>query len=81
MPLVAAVVGEPSFDDIVWTIGDTDVMIGVFLTALVNFLIVAWVLFMIVKAANRIKKPEEAAGPSEIELLTEIRDSLKSGSA
>lgn len=81
MPLIAAVVGQPSFDDIVLTIGDSSVLIGVFLTAVVNFLIIAWVLFMIVKAANRMKKPEEAAGPSEIELLTEIRDSLKSGRA
>lgn len=81
MPLVAAVVGKPNFNDIVWTISDTDILIGTFLTVLVNFLIVAAVLFMVVKTANRMKKPEEAAGPSEIELLTEIRDSLKNRSA
>jgi len=81
MPLVAMVVGEPNFDGIVWTIGDTDILIGAFLTELVNFLLIAGVLFMIVKAVSRMQKPAEAAGPSEIELLTEIRDSLKNRSA
>lgn len=80
MNLIAAMVGEPSFDRIVWTIGNapdaTEIRVGAFLTALVNFVIVVWVLFLIVKAANRFKKSEQEAGPSEIELLTEIRDSL-----
>lgn len=56
---------------------------GDFITQLVNFLIVAWVIFLIVKAANRMfekDKPEEAAvtpGPSELDVLQEIRDELK----
>ena len=51
--------------------------IGVFITALVNFLIIAFVLFLIVKAYNRFQRKEEvAAGPTEIELLTQIRDEL-----
>jgi large conductance mechanosensitive channel len=51
--------------------------IGVFITALVNFLIIAFVLFLVIKAYNRFKKKEEvAAGPTEIELLTQIRDEL-----
>ena len=43
-----------------------------------NFLLIAFVLFLIVKAANRFRKPaeDEEAGPTEVELLTEIRDSL-----
>ncbi len=86
MPLVAAIVGKPSFDAIVWTIGGngtpgdpgTNILIGTFITAVVNFLLVAAVLFMIVKAVTRMQKPVEevAAGPTEVELLTEIRDSL-----
>ena len=57
-------------------------MIGTFITALVNFLLIAWVLFLIVKAANRMKKPAEVeAGPTEVELLTEIRDSLAARNA
>lgn len=56
---------------------------GAFLTAFINFLILAFVIFLLVRYANKVmasvQKEEEAApaGPTEIELLTEIRDSLK----
>lgn len=52
---------------------------GAFLTAVINFLILAFVIFLLVRQANRlIAKPEEApAGPTEVELLTEIRDLLR----
>ena len=54
---------------------------GNFMTAVVNFLIVAFILFMIVRAANSMKKQEEeaapAAPPADVTLLTEIRDLLK----
>ena len=50
--------------------------IGTFILAVINFLIVALVLFLVVKAYNRFKKEEEAAGPTEVELLTQIRDEL-----
>ncbi len=81
MPLIAVLVGKPSFDDIVWNVGDGVVLIGTFLTAVVNFVLVAWVLFLVIKAMNRLKptKPAEAAGPSETELLTDIRDELRRG--
>ena len=83
MPLIAAIFGKPNFDAIVWTIGSgkdaTQILVGTFLTAIVNFLVIAWVLFLIVKAANRFRKPaEEPSGPTEVELLTQIRDSLAS---
>lgn len=54
--------------------------LGQFLTVLINFLILAFVIFLIVKAANKARKPAEAApaGPTEdVLLLREIRDSLK----
>ena len=76
MPLIAAIVGEPSFDDIVWTLNGSAILIGTFLTAVVNFLLIAFVLFLIVKAANRMQGPTEVAGPTEVELLTQIRDEL-----
>ncbi len=51
---------------------------GDFITQVVNFLILAWIIFLIVKFANRVAPPAEAAaGPSEVDLLTEIRDELK----
>ena len=60
--------------------GEVAVLWGDFLTAVIDFIIVAFVMFMVVKAVNKMKKPEEPAapaGPSEIDLLKEIRDSLK----
>jgi large conductance mechanosensitive channel len=54
---------------------------GMFMSAIINFIIVAFVLFMIIKGMNAAKKKEEAAapvaGPSQEELLTQIRDLLK----
>jgi len=54
---------------------------GLFLTACIDFLIVAFVMFMIIKAMNKMKKSEPApaapAGPTQEELLTQIRDLLK----
>ncbi len=52
---------------------------GAFLTAVINFLILAFVIFLLVRTANRLiaKKDEAPAGPSEIDLLIEIRDELK----
>ena len=51
---------------------------GQFLTTIVSFLILAFIVFLIVRAAARVMKEEEAAGPSEeVLLLREIRDSLK----
>jgi large conductance mechanosensitive channel len=55
---------------------------GLFINALISFLLMAFVLYLIVKNVNRLKKKEEApppapAGPTQEELLTEIRDLLK----
>ncbi|MBL8060795.1 MAG: large conductance mechanosensitive channel protein MscL [Chthonomonas sp.] len=52
---------------------------GAFADEFVKFLLIMFVMFLIVKMANKFKKQEEAApaGPTEVELLTEIRDALK----
>tara|TARA_R110000824_G_scaffold47632_1_gene135425 strand:- start:1078 stop:1503 length:426 start_codon:yes stop_codon:yes gene_type:complete len=54
---------------------------GQFVTVVINFVILAFIIFMIVRYANKVMKKEEAEaadpGPSEIDLLIEIRDSLK----
>jgi large conductance mechanosensitive channel len=51
---------------------------GQFLTVVINFVILAFVIFLIVRWANRMRKAVDApAGPSEVELLTEIRDELR----
>ena len=79
MQLIAGIFGQPSFDSIVIDVGDAQLQIGTVITALVTFLIVAFVCFLIVKAYNAMKGPvDEDHGPSEIDLLTEIRDELRS---
>lgn len=79
MQLIAGIFGQPNFDSITIDIGDAELLIGSVITALVTFLIVAFVCFLIVKAYNAMKAPaDEDDGPTEIELLTEIRDSLRS---
>ena len=51
---------------------------GAFITAIINFLIFAFVIFMLVRWINKaMKTPVAAAGPTEVDLLTEIRDALK----
>jgi large conductance mechanosensitive channel len=50
---------------------------GSFITALINFLILAFVIFLIVRQANKVCRRRAATGPSEVDLLTEIRDELK----
>lgn len=60
--------------------GATVVKYGVFLNAVINFLIVAFVIFMLIKQVNRLKQEEAkspAVPPAEVKLLTEIRDLLK----
>jgi large conductance mechanosensitive channel len=53
MQVVAAIIGKPDFSRLTLSIGDADIRYGSFLTALVTFLIIAWVLFLIVKAVQR----------------------------
>jgi large conductance mechanosensitive channel len=51
---------------------------GQFITVLINFLILAFIIFLIIRSANKmIRRKDEAGGPSEVDLLTEIRDELK----
>ncbi|MDB4818643.1 MscL family protein [Acidimicrobiales bacterium] len=77
MPIIAAIVGEPNFDGITIGIGDAEILIGTVITAIVSFLAVAAVVFMMVKAHNNATSAsDEDAGPSDIDLLTQIRDSL-----
>lgn len=86
-PVIAAIGGQPDFSSLVLDIGDGEVEYGNFLNALISFVMVAAVIFVILKAAARAQKvratpdaPEEAPPPTdEAVLLAEIRDLLKSG--
>lgn len=76
------VITEGTVNDAGETVGEIAVLYGAFLTNVIDFTIVAFVMFMIVKGVNRMKKKEEPApeapkGPTQEELLAEIRDLLK----
>lgn len=85
MPIIAIPFGQPSFDHIVWTVNGSEILIGSFITAILTFLAVALGTFLfVVKPYNALKarlakteEAEEEAAPSEVELLTEIRDALR----
>jgi large conductance mechanosensitive channel len=77
-PLIGAIFGEPDLSALTIRVGRSALQIGFFLDALISFLITAFVLFLVVKAYNRaFPKEEEPAGPTEVELLTEVRDELR----
>lgn len=81
-PLIGLIVGGIDFSAWGIPIGQTQINIGNFINAIIKFLIVAWVVFLIVKAVNRMMpKKEEApaapAGPSDNDLLKDILAELK----
>ncbi|MEN1761447.1 large-conductance mechanosensitive channel protein MscL [Anoxynatronum sibiricum] len=83
MPLIAAVFGIPNFSELTATINGSEIMVGLFIQTVVDFVVVAFVIFVAVRQINRLKRKEEAApapapvaSPEEI-LLSEIRDLLK----
>lgn len=80
MQFVAAIFGQPDFGSIGFDLGDARVEIGNFLNAIVSFVIIAFALFLVVKAYNAMTGGPEDAGPDEVELLTQIRDSLQARS-
>lgn len=83
MPLLGILVGRVSFADLTLTLGEAQIAYGNFIEAVLNFLIMAFAVFCIVKAVNRFhRKKEEApkappAPSNEEKLLMEIRDLLK----
>ena len=83
MQLVAAIFGEPNFSALSFTLNGSEIRYGAFLTALIVFIQVAFALFMIVKAVERMRREnkEEAiiAPPEDVVLLREIRDALVDG--
>ncbi|WP_055447370.1 large conductance mechanosensitive channel protein MscL [Lacinutrix mariniflava] len=94
MPLIGLVTGGKSFSDQFWTPGDevfatvaaakeagiAAVEYGAWIDTIISLLVVGFVMFLLVKAYNKTKKPVAAAapsGPSDNQLLMEIRDALK----
>jgi large conductance mechanosensitive channel len=65
MPLIGLAMGGVNFSELSFAVGDAVVTWGAFVQAIVDFLIIAFVIFMIVRAANNAKKKEEPAPPAE----------------
>ncbi|MFD3261072.1 large conductance mechanosensitive channel protein MscL [Paenibacillus lentus] len=84
MPLIGILLGGHDFSNIVIPVGDTSIKVGSFIQTVIDFLIIAFSIFLFIKLLNKFKRKEEAepdkpAEPSKEELLlTEIRDLLKS---
>jgi large conductance mechanosensitive channel len=64
MPLIGLVLGGISFANLSITVGDAVIAYGLFIQAVVDFVIVAFVIFLLVRAMNRMKKPAPAAEPT-----------------
>jgi len=102
MPPIGLILGNVDFGNLFLNLGDTDygtlaeaesagaplIKYGAFINTVLDFLIVAFAIFMVIRTLNRLKRKEEAAPPpappapsAEQTLLAEIRDLLKSGRA
>jgi large conductance mechanosensitive channel len=81
MPGIGLILGKVDFSALSLTIGESKIAYGLFLQSVVDFIIVAFCIFLIIKQVNRFKKtappPPPAEQPADIRLLTEIRDLLK----
>ena len=87
MPALGIIIGGIDFTHLIYTVGDAKIAYGLFLQAVVNFVIIAFVIFMALKLidkAQKLGKKEAGATPDapkepaeDIQLLREIRDSLR----
>ncbi|HSA90039.1 MAG TPA: large-conductance mechanosensitive channel protein MscL [Burkholderiales bacterium] len=80
MPLLGTLLGGLDFSGLQVQIGQAKIMYGKFIQTCVDFIIIAWAIFLAVKLINRMKRKEEAAPaapPRQEVLLEEIRDLLK----
>lgn len=88
MPLIGIVLGGVDFSSLSITVGEAVILYGNFLQAIVNFLIIAFVLFLIIRSYNKLQETKseeqepalEQEPSEEVKLLTEIRDLLRSQS-
>jgi len=65
MPIIGLVMGGVNFSELSITVGDAVVKWGAFVQTVLDFLVIAFVIFMIVKAANKLQKPAAAPAPAE----------------
>jgi len=82
-PFIGLILGGINFSSLAFTVGKSSIQYGAFLQSVFDFIIIAFVIFIAIRAINTLKKNEEAAPATppaptkEEQLLTEIRDLLK----
>ncbi len=86
-PILGILLGGIDFSGLLITVGQAVITYGNFIQAIINFLLVAWVVFLVVRSINQLQRRFERAQeetpppppepPAEVKLLTEIRDLLK----
>jgi large conductance mechanosensitive channel len=87
MPIIGVFMGGVNFQDLSIKVGDAAIGYGAFIQSMIDFIIIAFVVFMILKAITKMKESaakeevaaEPAADPADVALLIEIRDLLKKG--
>ena len=83
MPVVGALVGGTDLSKLVWKVGSAPIAYGNFLQTCIDFLIIAFSIFLVIRIGTKAglfpkkEEPPAVTGPSEVELLAEIRDLLK----
>lgn len=82
MPPIGWILGGVNFSDLSIALDDAGKVVikyGAFVQTMIDFLIIAMAIFLVIKALNKLKKPQETppAGPTQEELLIQIRDILK----
>jgi len=83
MPVIGTLMGGLDFSGLALTVGSATLKYGKFLQTCLDFLIIAWAIFIVIKLVNRLKReeaapaPAPAAPPRQEVLLEEIRDLLK----
>ena len=79
-PILSAIVGKNSFDQFGFDIGDARISIGLVISALINFVVILAIVFLLLKGWNAMKRrtPEDDTD-TELSVLREIRDSLNRG--
>ena len=83
MPLIGILIGGIHYEDLVLAVGEAQITYGKFLQNVIDFVVIAWVIFLMVKAINHFRRKQEAEPPAappprDVQLLEEIRDLLKS---
>ena len=80
MPIIGAIIGGLDFSDLMIKVGKAKISYGLFIQSVVDFLIIAFCIFLMIKLFKKFKRNKEEEAPAksdEVQLLEEIRDLLK----